>query len=358
MAPFRTIVLAALLASCSPLPLREIRGVVVEEDGTPSAGAVVGTTSGLGWNPSTGAVELRIEAETDPEGRYSGRALWAAGENVVLAASLDRKRGAIARFTGEPPADGLPLRLTTLIELRGQFNPEKLDPCAQRPPLDAIDCLLTDEAGRRLADWRMRQKSFRVKLPPGRYTLIAAGTFSLAERAFTLVPEKRVLDLGKIDLDRTYLERLAGKGPPAWTVTAALGAPVTVQASDYLGKWLLVEFWSHDQEACVRRRLPELARFCRTHAADRDRFEIVAIHHSPDVHTLGELDEKLRSEWGGAWNPLPFPVLLDATPKTFVSSEINHVPASILIDPAGRIEGLGHVDRLDHKLKLPWPMPK
>jgi hypothetical protein len=352
------LLIPALLLSCGSLPRREIHGIVLEADGKPAAGAVIGSTVGLGWNPTTGTVELRMEAVTDPEGRFMGRVRWTEGENVLLAASLDRRRGALVRFSGEAPEKELSIRLAPLIEVRAQFNAERLDPGAQRPPLDAIDCQLADESGKRVAEWRMKQATFVLKLPPGRYTLTAGGTFSLVEKTFTLAADKPSVDLGKIDLDRTYLERLAAKAPPAWNVTAALGAPASVQASDYLGKWLLVEFWAHDCEASVRKRLPEWARFCEKHALERDRFEIVAIHHSKDVGSLAELEEKLRKEWGGAWKPMPFPVLVDATPKTFVSSEINHLPASILVDPAGRIEGLGDVARLEHKLKLPWPLPR
>ena len=91
---------------------------------------------------------------------------------------------------GNGPPEGISIRLGPLVEVRAKFDASKLDPYARRPPLDAIDCRLADESGKPVADWRMRQAAFSIKLPPGRYTLTAAGTFSLVERIFTVAPEK------------------------------------------------------------------------------------------------------------------------------------------------------------------------
>jgi hypothetical protein len=78
--------------------------------------------------------------------------------------------------------------------------------------------------------------------------------------------------------------------------------------------------------------------FFDDHAADRDKFVILAIH-DPQAADFAMLDEKLKPIVRRLWRgrPLPFPILLDATGKTGKDWGIAHWPTVILLDPEGRV---------------------
>ena len=71
----------------------------------------------------------------------------------------------------------------------------------------------------------------------------------------------------------------------------------------------------------------------------RDRFEILAIHHSDDVLTVRDLDGALYFKGGR----LPFPVIIDEEGKTFDAYGLERgamfrsAPSQFLIDPDGRV---------------------
>ena len=69
-----------------------------------------------------------------------------------------------------------------------------------------------------------------------------------------------------------------------------------------------------------RQSLPELSEFYKQHAADRNRFEILAIcdTSSDEGRSIEEFEVLsagiVKNEWGG--KQLPFPVLLDGKGRT------------------------------------------
>jgi hypothetical protein len=86
--------------------------------------------------------------------------------------------------------------------------------------------------------------------------------------------------------------------------------------------------------------LPQLIDFYEDHKADRDKFEIVAVH-DPTAKDFAELDSKLEPIIKNAWRgrPLPFPILLDSTAETIETFGIRGFPTIVLIDPEGRLVG-------------------
>ncbi len=86
--------------------------------------------------------------------------------------------------------------------------------------------------------------------------------------------------------------------------------------------------------------MPALIEFYNAHKSDR--FEILAFHDD-SVKTLAELDDKLAEKkipekrWGG--QPLPFPILLDATGKTLKQYGVHAFPTTIVVDPDGNLVG-------------------
>ncbi len=95
-------------------------------------------------------------------------------------------------------------------------------------------------------------------------------------------------------------------------------------------------------------------KFYEEHAAQRDRFEILAFHDDR-AKSLNDLDQKLektiKDVWGG--KTLPFPILLDATGQTIKDWGIFSFPTVVLIDPQGRIVKGGSEELLAEKLAEP-----
>ncbi len=97
-------------------------------------------------------------------------------------------------------------------------------------------------------------------------------------------------------------------------------------------------------------------KFYGEHAADRDKFEIIAFHDDT-AKSIAEIDRKLKEKgiietyWGG--KNLPFPVLVDATRSTINGWGIRAFPTNVLIDPDGKLVKRGSLEML--KTKLPAP---
>jgi hypothetical protein len=93
-------------------------------------------------------------------------------------------------------------------------------------------------------------------------------------------------------------------------------------------------------------------KFYEDHAADRERFEILAFHDA-QAKSFADLDAKLantiRDAWGG--KTLPFPVLLDSSGQTIREWGIHAFPTHVLIDPQGRIVRGGSAELLEQKLQ-------
>ena len=149
--------------------------------------------------------------------------------------------------------------------------------------------------------------------------------------------------------------RHLGQQPPALTITDACGAPKNVQLADYRGKWVLLDFWTLGCGPCISHSLPKLAKFYEEHAADRDRFEILAICVTDgEKATTKEQYEALVAPivervWKG--KPLPFPVLIHGEGETLNAYGITAVPTALLIDPEGHLVKFGDEALLAEKLR-------
>lgn len=101
--------------------------------------------------------------------------------------------------------------------------------------------------------------------------------------------------------------------------------------------------------------LPALIAFYENHAADREKFEVFAIHDEA-AKSFRELDQKLarvkKEHWKG--KDLPFPILLDGKNSTHKRYGINSWPTGVLIDPEGKVVGEAGVATLEGKLA---PLP-
>lgn len=93
--------------------------------------------------------------------------------------------------------------------------------------------------------------------------------------------------------------------------------------------------------------------FYDRHQGERDRFEILAFHDGT-AKTFEELDRKTKVVQEKVWKqPLPFPVLLDASGGTTKRWGVHAFPTTVLIDPEGRLVRGGSEKMLEQKLAEP-----
>jgi hypothetical protein len=106
---------------------------------------------------------------------------------------------------------------------------------------------------------------------------------------------------------------------------------------------------------CVYDSLPALTKFYEEHAADRDRFEILAICNTEEdkADTIEAFDALaapiVKDAWAG--KQLPFPVLIDGQGKTSGVYGIQSWPTVLLIDPEGHLVKGGDEMKLAEMLK-------
>lgn len=188
-------------------------------------------------------------------------------------------------------------------------------------------------------------RGIRVEIPRGKTTL-DLGVLNVA------------LPRDKDGIARDY-SQFYGKKPPELAITDARGVPKGVKLADFRGKWVLLDFWAVWCSTCVHHSLPELTKFYEEHAADRDRFEILAICNTEveKAHTINAFDALaapiVEKVWAG--KPLPFPVLVDGEGKTSGVYGIQGWPSVLLIDPQGHLVKNGDVATLAEKLREKKP---
>lgn len=200
-------------------------------------------------------------------------------------------------------------------------------------------------------------------LPPGEYAVAASSDDLPARTCQVTIPAAAQFDIGVIELrlpkdaegKDVNVQEYYGKKPPPLEITDARGVPKEVKLEEYRGKWVLLEFWAVWCGPCVVNSLPELTKFYRDHASDRERFEILTVCDTSKekVRTIEQYDalsaHLVKNVWGR--HPLPFPVLVDGDGKTSQSFGIVQRPTIYLIDPEGYLVKNGNLEMLIEQLQ-------
>ena len=383
---------------------REVRGRVVDEADRAVAEVRVApfwSGNGTGKHPDGSPLDLKktedVRAFWGKVGTMEprGRAVTTTGldgsftlkvsdiDPAIMAMDRSRERGGLASVTKIKPGEAIEIRLRPLVRVRARFA----GPTAGTPPYWSHAYVMTPEDptrpldSRRLAQCGSLDGRFEVSLPPGRYGLDAYGISKddddidlgvSPNPEFVVTGEVREMDLGLLKLttrppslskriDRAKsigvwgdFAKLAGGPPPSWHVDDAQGVARDVQASDFRGKWLLIEFWGLSCRPCLARGMPALIRFQEEHQGDRDRFQILAlcIDFDGELKSIADVNRALKPivehVWGG--KSLPFPVLLDTTFLTWERFGLPGLGSAMLINPEGKVVA-GDLATLDQILK-------
>lgn len=342
-------------------------GKVVDDKGKPVKDATVGVL----WSGADKKLTPQQSAVVSKSGTFEAE-FEVDGEKPVALMAFDKaqKRGGFVIVT--PPAfrDSQKIEIDNLVSVSANFDVSSIR--GNPETVEMVFESLPDRAPLMRMELPARKRAV-VKIPAGKYTLHLGCDGGEREPREILIPTKGAHDLGeKLVLspvtgkhakkDENPVRNGKAKAPsalPKFNVTDAIGVDKTVKLEDYLGKWVVLEFWGYWCGPCVDIGLPAWFRFAEAQKADSDRFVVLTFHHSNapqqerDLASLKpQFDRLLNSRWKR--DKFPFPILMDATHATEKAWGVTGYPTAFLIDPEGKIVAQDHHDidkRLAEELK-------
>ena len=305
----------------------KVQGRIVDEKGNPVACAQIAS---WWFAEDAGELEPQRPAVSSKDGRFLLELELYNRDQAVMAIDAAGKLGGVATVLAKSPGDLLEISAVPLVETRVRHTSENTDRTLRKT---YVTWSLSGET-LRVAGGRSNVPEFVTKLAPGLYTVRGGESCHIEDvRGITLEAGKPA-DLGEVKLPLTNLTKLFGKPDPALHVTDARGVSDEVQAKDFIGKWIVLEFWGYWCGPCTQRGLPGWMDFVEAHAADRDKFVILSVH-DPQATDFAMLDEKLAPIIQRTWQgrELSFPILLDTSGRFVADYGVRSWPTAILLDP-------------------------
>ncbi len=361
---------------------------VVDEHGAPVDDADVATFWGANGNwwdeagellPEAKAGQLwtnegelvpipRNMAERQPDGKFR-LAVDGLIQVSVFAVDQRHERGGIALVDVSMADTTIPIAIGPLVRVTAEVYCSEV---GKTPEWSSVRVFPVGDQGahQSVTVCGSFQGKISLLLPPGLYEF-RGNSQSPSARIRTpdgqlgirveIPRDQTSLDLGILDVTRARdasgrvldVSQYYGKEPPELAITDARGVSQEIQLADYRGKWVLLDFWAVWCPPCIA-GMPKLMEFYEEHAADRNRFEILAICNTSEEKavTIEEYDALVTPLVENAWagKPLPFPELVDGEGATFGAYGIVGWASVLLVDPEGRLVKDGNLAMLAEKL--------
>lgn len=341
--------------------IRVIRGRAIDEQGQPATNVDVG----FNWqafhgelSPSSLVITDRLEQFELPFGRAAvliamDKTREKGGLTILQSPDDDEQHNAASQKANPNTAVDVEITLLPLVDIQGSYwtkdanrRPRSVWTTVQKLPEEADVISQRDES-----------PFFSFRLPPGRYRLRgSARDFEDVDREFVVDPATGPIKLLDLPMPLSKRALLYGRPAPELHIIRGLGIDTTAKLSDYRGKWVVLEFWGVWCGPCIF-HMGQVFRFSKQHAADRERFEIITVHHDIPEQKLGldaalpQLVERWQSTKDLDQSEFPFPIVIDKTGQTVEAYGINGFPTSVFIDPEGRIAAVPGVWELSNILK-------
>ena len=345
------LALASMVIEAKAGPTK-VSGRVVLADGKPAIGVDVAST----WSHSGGKLNAFEGVKTDADGRFTLPVETNGRPFTLMAADPEGKLGGLAVVKPGDASKPVEIKLGPLVHVFGEciskdpavpilmawvsvtIAGETTTPSFMDSPPDEPDIKIGQPVPEKPA-------TFELRLPVGDYVLQCYEPKEPTGHKARFVPLTIKLDrpdniykMPRIELELSALVKLYGQEPPPLKIKDARGVPKGVKLADFKGKYVLLEFWATWCGPCLGQGIPDLMELYDEHEADRDKFVILAVH-TKGSDDFADLDKKLapivRDTWHG--RNLPFPILLDDDGQTSEAYGIEGIPASVLIDPQGKV---------------------
>lgn len=329
-------------AGDKPLTVR-----VVDFDGKPGAGAVVGTFVMRGQEPGAGSLvatlQGRSEAPTNVADAAGSLAIDAdhvfygesdTHERALVALSPDGARMGIAKVDRTALGRTVTIRLEPTSRVVVNARSTALESLGGRLVWSNVYVNIGDRV--RVMGIDSTTGRHELLLPPGEYTLDVYGsdTYSAEPHpTFTIAPGDGERTLS-IDLPATRLSHLRGRPAPeltkikGWKNAAAAGGTDAegVRLADLRGKVVLLYFWGHWCGPCLH-SMPDLMKL---HEEYRERGLVIIAVHDDSAASIADLDSRLararETLWGG--KEIPFCVALDGGGPTPIPNHTGSAPGA------------------------------